>query len=143
MPFRFLDDIAIADVAVEVLEKTLEGLFASAAEALLQIQVEDIDSVHRKLQQTVVVTHEKIDLLLYRFLQELIFLKDSKRLLLRPEEISIEKQEGGYRLKAKLAGEILDPLRHKQGVDVKAVTLHMFEVKQLASGWEATIVFDI
>src|SRR5438128_4964578 len=121
MPFRFLEDIALADVAVEVVAPTLEALFASAAEALLQIQVDDIESVRPRDKQTLKVSHAQIDMLLYRFLQELVFLKDSKHLLLRPEQITIETHPHGNQLKATMGGEPLDPARHKQGVDVKAV----------------------
>ncbi|OGR88940.1 MAG: hypothetical protein A2992_06855 [Elusimicrobia bacterium RIFCSPLOWO2_01_FULL_59_12] len=143
MPFRFLEDITRADVAVEVVAETVEELFAGAAEALLQIQIEDIESVQRRKRQTVKVSHDQMDLLLYRFLQELIFLKDSERLLLRPERVTITSNAHGNQLEATLSGEPLDPARHTQGVDAKAVTLHRFEVLQTPAGWKATIVFDI
>jgi SHS2 domain-containing protein len=42
-----------------------------------------------------------------------------------------------------LCGEGIEPSRHEQGVDVKAVTLHRFEVCKIPAGWRAFIVFDI
>ena len=49
MSFRFLDDIALADIAFEVREKILEDLFRSAAEALLQTQIENPGDVRRNV----------------------------------------------------------------------------------------------
>jgi SHS2 domain-containing protein len=142
MTYHFIDDIALADVAVEVEEKTLEALFASAAEALLQVQIEDVASINHDVERKIIVSHAKIDLLLYKFLQELIFLKDARHLILRADDIDIEHGKV-FSLTAHLSGERLDPLRHEQKVDVKAVTLHKFEVKQTRSGWKARMIFDI
>jgi SHS2 domain-containing protein len=142
MPFEFIDDIALADVAVEIHEKTVEALFKTAADALLQVQVEDIDSVNHDVEKTIRVSHPKIDLLLYKFLQELIFLKDAKHLMLRADSVAIEHPKD-YTLTAYLSGEKLDTFRHEQKVDVKAVTLHLFKVVKNSTGWKATIVFDI
>ena len=143
MPYRFLEDIALADIAFEVREKTLEGLFAGAAEALLQTQIENPEAVRRGRKQTLNLSHEKLDLLLYRFLQELIFFKDSQKLLLQADRIQIEQKDGRYTLNAQLSGETLDPERHEQRVDVKAVTLHQFEVTPTQEGWKATVILDI
>jgi SHS2 domain-containing protein len=82
-------------------------------------------------------------MLLFDFLQELIFFKDSERLLLRVDEIRIEEREGSYRLKALTQGESLDPDRHEQRVDVKAVTLHRFRLEKTHHGWMSTIILDI
>ena len=46
-------------------------------------------------------------------------------------------------LEATGAGEPLDPARHSQRVDVKAVTLHHFALSQTPRGWEAHVILDI
>ena len=33
--------------------------------------------------------------------------------------------------------------RHEEVVDVKAVTMHMFEIKQTEKGWRAQVILDI
>ena len=143
MPYRFLEDIALADIAFEVREKTLEALFISAAEALAQTQIENIRDIQRVTKLTLTLSHGKIDLLLYRFLQELIFLKDTKQLLLLVDHLHIDQRAGAYELSVEVSGEALDPERHEQRVDVKAVTLHRFEVIPAQDGWKATVVLDI
>ena len=48
MAYRYLEDIAIADVAFEAWGKSREALFRAAAEATLNVMVGDLDSVAPK-----------------------------------------------------------------------------------------------
>jgi SHS2 domain-containing protein len=82
-------------------------------------------------------------MLLFDFLQELIYFKDAKRLLLRAHETQIDQKGEAYFLKAKVAGERLDDTRHQQRADVKAVTLHGFSVQKDDGGWRARVLLDI
>jgi SHS2 domain-containing protein len=143
LPYVFLDDIAIADVAFEAWGDTLEALFVSAAEATVNVMVEDLDSIGERVDRVVRVESEARDLLLFNFLQEFIFFKDAQQLLLRPSEIEISRTGGGFAVDARLVGETLDPERHSLVVDVKAVTLHRFKVEETERGWEAFVILDI
>lgn len=40
-------------------------------------------------------------------------------------------------------GEKLDPTRHRQRADVKAVTLHHFKLEKADGGWSANVILDI
>lgn len=144
MPYRYLEDIAIADAAFEASGKTLEELFIAAADATMNLMVEDLGSIadHRRLP--IRLEDDAIDLLLLQFLQELIYLKDAERLLTRISEVHI-RREGHYKLDALACGEELDPMRHQLLVDVKAVTLHRFRVDydKVRAEWTATVVLDI
>jgi SHS2 domain-containing protein len=82
-------------------------------------------------------------MLLFDFLQELIYFKDARRLLLRACAMQIDDKNEEYLLKAKVAGEQLDDTRHQQRADVKAVTLHGFSVQKHDSGWRARVLLDI
>jgi len=143
--YHYLEDIAIADVAYEVHTSSLPALFREAAEALMKVQVDNLDEVRRATPVRFEVREEKLDLLLHAFLQELIYYKDAKRLLLVVEKVEIEETpEGGWQLSACAAGEEIDPERHELLADVKAVTMHRFELVQTPEGaWRATVVLDI
>jgi SHS2 domain-containing protein len=144
MPFRLLDEIALADAAFEATGNNLPGLFADAAEALLAVQVEDPASVRRLDSQPVEVSHAELDLLLYRFLQEIIYHKDTKRFLCHADDLDIaQDRAGSWHMQGSLRGEALDPERHEQRVDVKAVTLHRLAVAGKEGRWRATVVLDI
>lgn len=143
MPYRYLDDVAISDAAIEVWGKSIEELFLSAAEATLQLMVDDISSVRKNERLHIETEASGLDLLLFNFLGELIFYKDARRLFLIPEKIEILEKEGGYRLTAELRGETIDPARHSLASDVKAVTLHRLAVKKINGEWEGSLVLDI
>ena len=148
MPYRYLGDIATADVAFEATGKSLEEAFTSAAEATLNVMIDEPDRIgepdriERKEAVDVELENDDLEMLLFDFLNELVYYKDSRKLLLRVDEIKIE-DEGQFRLAAKLYGEKLDPLKHPLGADVKAVTLHRFSLSKSDDGWKATAVLDI
>lgn len=143
MPYRYLDDIAVADVAFEAWGATLEEMFAAAADATMNVMVEELATIENRQSLEVSVEHAEADLLLFNFLNELIFHKDARRLLLRVTTLAIARRDGVFTLQALLAGEEIDPTRHSLNADVKAVTLHRFRVEQTARGWEATVILDI
>jgi SHS2 domain-containing protein len=143
VPYRFRDDIAIADVAFETWGTTLEEVFIAAADATMNVMVEDLGTIERSLELTIELEHDQLDLLLFSFLNELIFLKDARRLLLRVQSLSVQINNSSFTLKASVYGEALDPRKHSLIVDVKAVTLHRFSLKQTDAGWEAFVILDI
>jgi len=143
MPYRFLGDIATADVAFEAWGDTREELFSACADALLRTMVEEPEEVERRQAVAIHLEHEELDLLLYAFLAELVFYKDARRLLLHADSVRIDGQEGAFRLEADVRGEEITPRRHDLLVDVKAVTLHRFRVVLEDNIWKATVVLDI
>ena len=142
MPYRYLDDIATADVAFLATGTSLEELFSAAGDALMNVMVADLAAILRRDTVTVDLEETDLDLLLFSFLQELIFYKDARQLLLRTSRIAITEVDGTH-LRAILSGERIDPLRHKLDVDVKAVTLYRFRVEKVGVGWEAQVILDI
>lgn len=140
MPFEFIEDVAIADVAFRAWGASAEEVFAAAAAATLRVMVQDLDSIAHAEERPVELANAALDLLLFDFLQELIYYKDAEGLLLLPEDLEIQE---GFRLRARLWGERLDPRRHELLVDVKAVTLHLFSLVADQEGWQAQVVLDI
>tara|TARA_Y100000588_G_C14201050_1_gene902507 strand:- start:1512 stop:1760 length:249 start_codon:yes stop_codon:yes gene_type:complete len=82
-------------------------------------------------------------MLLFNYLQETIFYKDARRLLLRTKELKITRTEEKFILDAVMAGEELDMQRHELVVDVKAFTLHQFRVEKTERVWKAFVILDI
>ncbi len=143
MPFRFLDEITTSDVAFEAWGETLEEMFSSSAEALLRTMVEKPRKVRKRQVVAFSLEHEELDLLLFSFLQEFIYYKDARRLLLHPVSVKIAEMDGLFHLESVTKGEEIDPLRHPLLVDVKAVTLHRFHVGFESDLWKATVVLDV
>jgi SHS2 domain-containing protein len=143
MPYRYLDNIATADVAFEAWGETREEMFTAAAHAMMTVMVENPLDVRSRRTVAIRVQHGQFDLLLFNFLQELLFYKDARRLLLFVDSLQIEEQDGAFSLVARTCGEEIDPRRHRLAVDVKAVTLHLFRVWLEDGVWRATVVVDV
>ncbi|MBI5235362.1 MAG: archease [Deltaproteobacteria bacterium] len=144
MPFRYLDEMTTADVAFEALGASVEEVFSVAADATEGVMTQDISAIRANEETVIALTNNGLDLLLLDFLNELIFLKDARGLLLRVTTISIEKDACVFNLKATLAGERIDASKHVLGIDVKAVTLHALSVTKTDDGtWKATVVLDV
>jgi SHS2 domain-containing protein len=146
MPYRYLDDLTVADVAFEARGATLEELFSAAWEATLQVMIDDPTALARVENRTISLKEPSLDLLLHNFLQELIFYKDAEGLLLKIEDCRIQWQEEigeTARLEARVSGQAIDPEIHSLGTDVKAVTFFRFELIRESDGWKATVVLDV
>lgn len=142
-PYRYLPDIATADVAFEATGESREEMFVAASDATMNVMVDDLSTIVPRERRMIDVSSDALDLLLFDFLQELIFRKDAERLLLRTPRVSIESGKGMFRLTAEAWGETIDPGRHPLNVDVKAVTLHDFRVERTQTGWRATVILDV
>jgi SHS2 domain-containing protein len=142
-PYRYLEEIATADVAFEAWGATTEETFLAAADATLNTMVEEIGTVAPREHREFSIAADALDLLLFDLLQELVYHKDAGRLLLRVRDLRIEESGSGYRLKADAVGETIDPARHTLLADVKAVTLHRLSVEKTPSGWRAVVVLDV
>ena len=143
MPYNFLEDVGTADIAFEATGRDLPELFRDAADATTNVMIDNLDAIEPREKRQIELSNEKPDMLLFDLLQELIFLKDAKRLLVRVPDIQIAKNDEAYFLKAMAEGEPLDVERHHQRADVKAVTLHDFFVERTENGWRARVLLDI
>ena len=143
MPYRFQDEITTADVAFEAWGKTREELFVSCADALLRTMTAAPEQVARLTELAIRLEHEELDLLLFSFLQELIFHKDAHRLLLHADAVRIDERQAGFVLEATVSGETIDATWHRLLVDVKAVTLHRFQVELRDGLWRAVVELDV
>jgi SHS2 domain-containing protein len=143
MPYHFLEEIGTADIAFEATGRDLPELFSDAADATMNVMIENLDAIEPRETRHIELSNDKIDMLLFDFLQELIYFKDAERLLLRVRNVRIDEKDKKYFLEAEAAGEPLDATRHRQRADVKAVTLHDFSVQKEDDGWRARVLLDI
>ena len=140
MPFRFLPDVALADVAFEAESDSVDGLFETCGMALTDIMV-DPGTLGATAERRVSLDSEDLDRLLYDFMTELIVMKDVDSLLFGRFKVQVSPK--GTSLTAVLSGEPIDRGRHRLRNDVKAVTMHLFGVKHQAGKWRTTVVLDI
>ncbi len=139
--YEFVEGVT-ADLTFVARGATLPALFAAAAEALLAASVSDPASVEGRERVPIAFEEADLDLLLLRFLSELVFLRDARGLLLRAGELRVEAN-GGARVSGTLAGEPLDPARHRLERDVKAVTAYGLRVERSGNGCQARVTLDV
>lgn len=141
MPYRYLEDIATADLAFDVEADSLGKLFEEGGKALTDAMV-DIRGVKPKAKKTIRIVENSVERLFYNWLEEIVFLKDAELLLLSRFHAKVAEKDGKYHLECVAYGEKLKK-RHRQKIDVKAITMHLFEVKKKGPGWTARVVVDI
>lgn len=142
MSYKFLSDVSIADVAFEAEGKTIEELFVSSGLAVTNTMVRDLKTVKQKVSKRIKLEYDNVEKLLFNFLQEFVYWKDTKSLLFSKIIVKIKEKKGTYYLSAVLKGEKLNMKKHELLVDVKAVTMHLFEVKH-DKNWTAKVVLDV
>ena len=142
--FRFLEDVAIADAAFEAVGDSPSELFDAAARALIETMVNPetvSDGWHRAIEL------EEPDLgdLLFEWLSCIVYEKDAAAVVFRGATAAVTRDEaaGRWRLLGNLTGAAVDPQRHELHADVKAVTKHLYEVRQSGQHWKARVVLDI
>jgi SHS2 domain-containing protein len=135
------------DVSLRIWGENLEELFANAAEGLSNL-ITDLSGINETDKREVVLSSERNEDLLVKWLNELIFLFDTYGFIGKRFDVSLSPllntgvQEGDT-LKAIVSGGIYIPGVNESRLLVKAATYHRLSLKKDNSQWEAVVVFDI
>ena len=142
--YKFLEDIAIADIAYESYGKNLNELFENSALAIFELSAE-VRTIKPKKKLEIKLEHEKLDNLLYDFLSEILFLKDSRYMVFKNVKVKIneDKKNKKFKLKSTLEGDTINSEKQRLENDIKAITMHMFELNKVKNGYRARVVVDI
>ncbi len=136
-----LEEVALADCALEIEGRDLDDLFETAARALAELMV-DPATVPLAVERRVSLAAPRLDLLLYDWLSELILRKDSDREVFPETQVRVAAGEPAS-LTAQLRGGVIDRERTALRADAKAVTFHQFGLTPVDGGWRARVVIDI
>ncbi len=139
--FEFVEG-ATGDLSFVARGRSASAVFRAAAEALAAATVERIDAVDARVTRSVRMHDTQLDLLLLRFLNELIYLRDAEGLVLRPRTLRV-RPDNPPELEADLVGEPIDAERHGLGHEAKAATAHNLSVRSVDAGWEASVTLDV
>ncbi|MHB8859526.1 MAG: archease [Thermoleophilia bacterium] len=128
-----------ADIGVRAFGSSEKEVFQNAAAGMFSLIVDpglvrDVEGFSVKAEAE---NHEG---LLVAWLNELLYLQDSRDRLLKRFEIG---RLGETTLEAKVFGEPVDPGRHKLMCDIKAATYHMLKLEHSSGGWTAEVIFDV
>jgi SHS2 domain-containing protein len=140
MGYTFIDHTA--DVAADLTGRTLNELFASAAQALTDTLTE-LDRVRPVVTQSVTLEAGSVETLLVDWLNELVYRFEVQNMLFSDATVTVDSGQDRWALGATVAGELFDPARHPSRVLVKGATYHGLEIKEEAGEWRARVVLDI
>lgn len=128
-----------ADLGLRIRGDDLDSLFAEAGAGLLSIIVENPGDV--RATEAVPIRIEGADpgTLLFDWLAELLFIFDTRHLLLCAFEVRV----GPSGLEATARGEPIDLQRHRLLHEIKAITYHGLRVERVGNAWEAEVIVDI
>jgi len=124
-----------ADTGLIAYGHNLAEAFANAAYGLFSIMAE-LGGVREVESQTVTVSAEDTESLLFNWLNELIYVFEMEKLLLKRFDII---EFGECRLKAECRGEKYDPSRHQLKSGVKSATYHMLKIDKD----QVRVIFDV
>jgi SHS2 domain-containing protein len=130
-----------ADIGLRIRAATLEELFVDSARGLFALIVNNPEDVRptETAEVSVVGKKEELDYLFFDWLNELLFVFDSRQLLLC--EFAVQLTDAG--IQATLRGERFDETRHRLEHELKAITYHGLKVEQIGEQWTAEVVLDI
>ena len=117
----------------------LKDLFQNAAFGMFSL-IGDVKSVAPKIEKKLEIEAEDKESLLVNWLNELIYLEDSKRIMLVDFKIS---NLADTSLKASVFGEQIAPGRGIILKSIKAATYNQLAIKKEKDFWTARIVFDV
>ncbi len=139
--FKYLEEVALADIAFAVTADSWGALFDGAAAALTAVMVA-ADDLKVVSSRQIDLVADSVDELLYDWLCELVYLKDTEGFLVKAAGVTVTPG-AIWQLLARIDGETIDRGRHRLGQDVKAVTYHLFEVTETDGKYSARVVLDI
>lgn len=137
--YRYIDEIATADAAFEVFARSDNELFRLAAEAMFGIMI-DLNSVGAEVDCPLDLHSDSLEELLYLYLSELIYLKDTEQMLFVKFDVQIS---GRFKLYGNAHGQKVDRLKIQPRIDIKGVTFHHFNIQQNEDGYRAVVVVDL
>jgi SHS2 domain-containing protein len=132
-----------ADVGVRGRGDTPARAFGEAARALFSLLSADLDRIHPSIEERVECNAANLEELLVAYLNELLFLFDSRRVVFGRFEVAIEERSGRAKLTGIARGEPFDPERHEFTVLPKGATFTALEVARRDGEWIAQCVVDV
>ncbi|HXV27438.1 MAG TPA: archease [bacterium] len=128
-----------ADIGLRIFGKDWPELLSNAALGLFDLMT-DVAKINTSVTTEMSVDAADREALFLGWLRELLFLFSTKRYVLKEFDF---KELTDKTLKVTVRGEIFDPKRHDQKLEVKAVTYHRFKLEKRKKGWAAEVLFDV
>ncbi|MDP2939700.1 MAG: archease [Candidatus Omnitrophota bacterium] len=140
MKYKFLKHTA--DAKFQAFGKDLEESFSNAAIAMFEIIIKT-KNIEKNITKKIEVKAENKENLLYKWLEELLFLLDTEFFVLNSiKNMKIKKEGKKYILKSEITGDTYKEKYERHGA-VKAVTYEEMFIKELKGKVTVQVILDI
>ena len=133
-----------ADIGISAMAKSRGELFETCAFGMMEIILgkNPFDISEEKINEKRFVEIDGTDDedLLYGFLSEILYLFDGEHII--PLNFMNSKFEE-ERFTTELKGIKFEPGKHDVDVEIKAVTFHGMDLKQVEGDWQTKVIFDV
>jgi SHS2 domain-containing protein len=140
--FRFLEEIALADVAFEAEGESVEEVFRGATQALLESMANPA-TVLGGWERTIERSDVDPSTLLFDWLSDVVYWKDAAGVVFREAPLTLTREGDVWLLRAHLIGAPVDQQTQELHADVKGVTKHLYKLKQTGGFWKVCAVLDV
>ena len=140
--FRFLEEIALADIAFEAEGESVEEVFRGATQALLE-SMSNPATVLGGWERAIERSDVDPSALLFDWLSEVVYWKDAAGVVFREAPLTLTREGDVWLLRAHLIGAPVAQQAQELHADVKGVTKHLYELKQAGSCWKVRVVLDV
>jgi protein archease len=130
-----------ADLGLRVFAADVPDLFRTAGGGLFDVIVANREDVRVVATESISLSAESAEDLLFKWLNELIFLSETKLYLYTQFDVALN--DTGSKLEATIGGEPIDRGRHVLDHEVKAATRHGLSLRPEQGGWVAEVILDI
>ncbi len=137
MGYKIID--TTADIGIEVWGENFKELLEESVRGMVSIMY-DLQKINGNKSLNIEIEGFDKEDLLISLLNEIIYLRDAKKFLVKDIEI---KDLSENRLSAILYGDIFDPQIHEILEDIKAATYHNIEIKKENGLIKSQIIFDV
>ncbi|MHA1949361.1 MAG: archease [Candidatus Thorarchaeota archaeon] len=146
-PAKWREFDTTADTGIEVWAASVLEVMIEAGGAFSELTTE-VDDILYTDEHEIIVEEDGYDVLLHSFLNELLYLLDTKKFVaigFRKPRIVVSNGTVVFAVTA--MGGIFNPEKHESITEIKAVTWHMLTFDKIADvgahQWYARVVFDI
>jgi SHS2 domain-containing protein len=140
--FRFLEDIALADIGFEAEGESVEEVFRGTTQALIE-SLANPSTVSGRWERAIERSDADLAALLFDWLSEMVYWKDAAGVVFREAPLTLTRERDVWLLRARLIGAPVDQQTQELHADVKGVTKHLYEIKQTSGCWKARVVLDV
>ena len=140
--FRFLEEIALADIAFEAEGESVEEVFRGATQAILETMANP-STVTGGWECAIERSDVDSSALLFDWLSEVVYWKDAAGVVFREAPLTMTREGEVWLLRARLIGAPVDQQAQELHADVKGVTKHLYEFTQTDGYWKVRVVLDV